>query len=182
MRRRMREDSMSDWRRKLRNCFEPITSQWDAVLPSLLICYSSKQPKEHVILAEGLTSVLKPLKNSEKGKKYSNLHSNVIIDFNWQQNRFELNADEAGFGLAQFNLRDTILSDTCPAVPSCDESTVRSPFRTADGSCNNLRVSSWGKSRTQFQRALVANYADGKVLSFFSYCAVWKKKRNFKNY
>jgi len=75
--------------------------------------------------------------------------------------RFELTADEAGFGLAQFNLRDTILSDTCPAEPLCDESIVRSPFRTADGSCNNLRVSSWGKSRSQFQRALVANYADG---------------------
>ncbi|XP_046638989.1 peroxidase-like [Daphnia pulicaria] len=75
--------------------------------------------------------------------------------------RFELTPEEAGLGLTQFNLKDTILSDFCPADPICDEKTISSPFRTMDGSCNNLKYPSWGKSRTQFQRALVPAYADG---------------------
>ena len=75
--------------------------------------------------------------------------------------RFELTADEAGFGLSQFSLRGTILSESCPADPVCDRETASSPFRTLDGSCNNLIRTAWGKSNTQFQRALVAAYADG---------------------
>ena len=75
--------------------------------------------------------------------------------------RFQLKADEAGFGLSQISLRDTIISETCPADPVCDKKTLASPFRTLDGSCNNVRNTAWGKSKTQFQRALVATYADG---------------------
>ncbi|XP_032786422.2 peroxidase [Daphnia magna] len=75
--------------------------------------------------------------------------------------RFELTPEEAGFGLTHFNLRDTILSDTCPSDPTCDQKTIRSPFRMLDGSCNNIKRPSWGRSRTQFQRALVPAYADG---------------------
>lgn len=76
-------------------------------------------------------------------------------------NRFELNADEAGFGLSQFSLKGTILGDSCPAEPVCDREMINSPYRTLDGSCNNLVRTAWGKSNTQFQRALVAAYADG---------------------
>jgi peroxidase len=77
--------------------------------------------------------------------------------------------EEAGFGLNQFNLiRDTILKETCPADPLCDQKTIRSPFRTLDGSCNNIKRSFWGKSRTQFQRALVPAYADGKQLKIIT--------------
>ena len=72
-----------------------------------------------------------------------------------------MSPDEAGFGLFQFSLRDTILSATCPADPVCDKAVINSPFRTADGSCNNLEYPLWGKSRTQFQRVLVPTYADG---------------------
>ncbi|KAK4008470.1 hypothetical protein OUZ56_013610 [Daphnia magna] len=75
--------------------------------------------------------------------------------------RFQLTPDEAGFGLTQFHLKDTILSDTCYPEAMCDETTIHSPFRTLDGSCNNIKHASWGKSRTQYQRILVPAYADG---------------------
>ena len=104
--------------------------------------------------------------------------------------------EEAGFGLNQFNLRDTILKETCPSDPVCDQRTLRSPFRTLDGSCNNIKRSFWGKSRTQFQRALVPAYFDGNILlttynykdvgrranviifsNFFLYIGVWLPRR-----
>ncbi|KAK4008306.1 hypothetical protein OUZ56_013450 [Daphnia magna] len=75
--------------------------------------------------------------------------------------RFKLNPEQTAFGLSQFKLRDTILSNTCPADPICDRKTLRSPFRTMDGSCNNIKHPSWGKSMTQFERATVPAYADG---------------------
>ena len=75
--------------------------------------------------------------------------------------RFGLTFEQAAHGLQNFNLRDTILSDTCPVDPVCDGNTARSPFRTFDGSCNNLKKSFWGKSNTHFQRYLNPQYADG---------------------
>lgn len=75
--------------------------------------------------------------------------------------RFRLSPEEAGIGMSKFSLRDTIISDSCPAHPTCDRETAESPFRTIDGSCNNLERTAWGKSKTQFQRALLPHYADG---------------------
>ena len=80
-----------------------------------------------------------------------------------------MSPEETAFGLSQFSLRDTILSASCPADPFCDETIVDSPFRTADGSCNNLQNPLWGKSRTQSQRVLVPNYADGIIYIFIVY-------------
>ena len=68
--------------------------------------------------------------------------------------------EQAGFGLSQFSLRDTILEETCPANPNCEDA-IRSKFRTADGSCNNLQNPLWGRSGTQTQRVIAPNYADG---------------------
>ena len=74
--------------------------------------------------------------------------------------RFHLTPEEVGFGLSQFSLRDTILSDSCPPEKVCTGN--KDLFRSLDGSCNNLIRGSWGQSKTQFQRALHANYADGE--------------------
>lgn len=106
--------------------------------------------------------MLKPPENLAKGKSIVILKLNLNFKhLCLNLRRFELTPEEAGFGLNQFNLRDTILKETCPADPVCDQKTSRSPFRTLDGSCNNIKRSFWGKSRTQFQRALVPAYADG---------------------
>ncbi|XP_046438483.1 peroxidase-like [Daphnia pulex] len=75
--------------------------------------------------------------------------------------RFNIKPEDVERTLRQFNLKDTILSGTCTADPVCDEKTIRSPYRTLDGSCNNIQRPSWGKSLTQFQRALPSAYADG---------------------
>ena len=83
--------------------------------------------------------------------------------------RFRLSSEETGIGLSKFSLRDTIISDSCPAHPSCDREMTESPFRTIDGSCNNLERTAWGKSKTQFQRALLPQYADGKSAKFFNF-------------
>lgn len=77
--------------------------------------------------------------------------------------RFLLTAEQAGFGLSQYNLRDTIISDSCPAEPACVGALASSVYRTLDGSCNNLRRGGWGMSKTQFQRGLAAQYADGQL-------------------
>ena len=49
----------------------------------------------------------------------------------------------------------------CPfaAALTCD---AASPYRTADGSCNNLQFPYFGRSSTPFDRYLPAVYADGK--------------------
>lgn len=75
--------------------------------------------------------------------------------------RFELSPDEAGFGLNAFSIRGTVLSATCPAQPACDEKTINSPYRTFDGTCNNVRYTAWGSARHTIQRILPPNYSDG---------------------
>jgi hypothetical protein len=50
----------------------------------------------------------------------------------------------------------------CPfAVPvTCDPNT---PYRTFDGSCNNLKVPWWGQSNTPYKRWLAPDYSDRKL-------------------
>ena len=72
-----------------------------------------------------------------------------------------MSPQQIAFGATNLNLQNTIWSDTCPANPICDQKTTRSSFRTFDGSCNNLRKSLWGKSRTQYQRCHQPVYFDG---------------------
>ena len=86
---------------------------------------------------------------------------------NGANSRFRLSPEEAGIGMSKFSLRDTIISDSCPAHPTCDRETAESPFRTIDGSCNNLERTAWGKSKTQFQRALLPHYSDGISFGLF---------------
>ena len=59
--------------------------------------------------------------------------------------------------------------DTCPfpdAASSGGSSACRrnDPFRTIDGTCNNLRNPLLGRSLTPLVRALPSDYADGKIL------------------
>ena len=72
--------------------------------------------------------------------------------------RFSLSPDQAAFGLNAFSLSGTMVGDKCPQGPACDPTV---PWRTPDGTCNNLENSLWGASNTAFQRLLLPQYSDG---------------------
>lgn len=55
--------------------------------------------------------------------------------------------------------------------PYCDQTLLRPqptpcdpdyPYRSADGTCNNLKNPTWGAAFTQFRRAMPPDYGDGK--------------------
>ena len=72
--------------------------------------------------------------------------------------RFQLSADQAAFGLNAFSIKETLIGDKCPTGGPCD---AYQPFRSADGSCNNLENPLWGSSNSAFQRTLLPSYSDG---------------------
>ena len=61
-------------------------------------------------------------------------------------------------GLSSISMYGTPYEQYCLKIPDCDE---RYPYRTIDGSCNNIRNPLWGKSLTQFERLLPPEYSDG---------------------
>lgn len=54
---------------------------------------------------------------------------------------------------------DVDLADRCFPKPKCDPN---APFRTIDGSCNNLNFPVWGQANTANTRIIDADYSDGK--------------------
>ncbi|XP_015374036.1 PREDICTED: peroxidase-like [Diuraphis noxia] len=54
---------------------------------------------------------------------------------------------------------DIDLADRCFSKPKCDPN---APFRTIDGSCNNLNFPVWGQTNIANTRIIDANYSDGK--------------------
>jgi len=69
---------------------------------------------------------------------------------------------QAVASLSEISLQGTSLANTCPVNPTCGQS-LRSPFRTLDGSCNNVAQTILGRSSTQYQRLLDAEYNDGNI-------------------
>lgn len=69
---------------------------------------------------------------------------------------------QAVASLSEISLQGTSLANTCPVNPNCGQS-LRSPFRTLDGSCNNVAQTILGRSSTQYQRLLDAEYNDGNI-------------------
>ncbi|KAI1286963.1 Chorion peroxidase [Halotydeus destructor] len=60
--------------------------------------------------------------------------------------------------LRQFSLQSTSLRTICVEQASCTD--VDLAIRTADGSCNNLDVASWGKAKTVYWREVPNAYDD----------------------
>ncbi|KAK8387859.1 hypothetical protein O3P69_020046 [Scylla paramamosain] len=73
--------------------------------------------------------------------------------------RFRLNSLEAGFGLQQISLKNSIIEDVCPVPETCGEK--EQYYRTSDGSCNNLDLTSAGQARTPLIRLTMPLYSDG---------------------
>ena len=46
-------------------------------------------------------------------------------------------------------------------VPKCRDSYIY--YRSADGSCNNLKHPDWGQSFTPYRRSHPPDYGDGKI-------------------
>ena len=72
-----------------------------------------------------------------------------------------LTAKEAGFGLRAFDFTvSSSIGSVCPwskRLIRCDASSVDSvdsKYRRADGSCNNLKETNYGRSTTPFQRII----------------------------
>lgn len=63
--------------------------------------------------------------------------------------------------LPEIDFSQTDLASRCPGDPVCPRQAAREPYRTHDGSCNNLRHTAWGKSNTPYTRILPPDYEDG---------------------
>lgn len=63
--------------------------------------------------------------------------------------------------LPEIDFSQTDLASRCPGDPVCARNAHREPYRTYDGSCNNLAHTAWGKANTPYTRILPPDYEDG---------------------
>ena len=63
--------------------------------------------------------------------------------------------------LPEIDFSQTELASRCPGDPICPHSAAREPYRSFDGSCNNLKHTGWGKSNSPYTRILPPDYEDG---------------------
>lgn len=72
--------------------------------------------------------------------------------------------------LAKVKLDQTSLGQMCLSKyfneTACDGKNLK--YRSADGSCNNLKHSFWGKANTAYKRLLFPVYKDGNISKFYS--------------
>eukprot|EP00088_Acartia_fossae_P028789 TRINITY_DN29621_c0_g1_i3.p1 TRINITY_DN29621_c0_g1~~TRINITY_DN29621_c0_g1_i3.p1 ORF type:complete len:828 (-),score=123.74 TRINITY_DN29621_c0_g1_i3:220-2703(-) len=73
--------------------------------------------------------------------------------------KFGLSSDQGRFALPKFSAIGSKLGDGCALPPTT--CIPGYPYRTMDGSCNNLNETSWGKSNFPLQRILPPAYEDG---------------------
>jgi hypothetical protein len=81
------------------------------------------------------------------------------------------------YGLEKVELRSTDLFLECPFRQSLNGAEGRQGlckgidllFRSADGSCNNMRNPEWGSAFMPFLRFLPPDYSDGVQVKYFSH-------------
>ena len=92
--------------------------------------------------------------------------------------RFGLSKDQGRFALPTFSTQGTRLAllqraedSECDNFPEgktpdqCDGDSFNGKYRTADGSCNNLRHPKWGRANVALTRLLESDYQDGNSFS-----------------
>ncbi|XP_046396222.1 peroxidase-like isoform X2 [Ischnura elegans] len=97
------------------------------------------------------------VKKAEDGQKNVEASISLVEQFN-------LTPDQGTFALPTFSLLSTIIGDACPRRPQCPglDSELRfTKYRSADGTCNNLRNGEWGSANIALQRILPPKYGDG---------------------
>jgi len=72
--------------------------------------------------------------------------------------RLNLSNDMAGKVTQTVKVEGSALANTCLLEPECSYNR----YRSADGSCNNLKSPNMGRSLTQMDRILPPDYDDGK--------------------
>ncbi|XP_050520848.1 peroxidase-like [Daktulosphaira vitifoliae] len=77
--------------------------------------------------------------------------------------RYGISRSQCAKNLAKVKLDQTSLGKTClkdnQDSIACDGKSLK--YRSADGSCNNKKHSSWGKSNTAYKRLIFPDYGDG---------------------
>lgn len=63
--------------------------------------------------------------------------------------------------ISEIDFSNTDLATRCPGDPVCPIDAIRIPYRSHDGSCNNLAHTAWGRSNTPYTRILPPDYEDG---------------------
>ncbi|KAK8751901.1 hypothetical protein OTU49_010969, partial [Cherax quadricarinatus] len=101
---------------------------------------------------------LRVFKTSKRAKRMNEAAATIVAASSNMLRDFSLTPQQGGFGLRGLHVQDTLLGSMCPRRPSCDPN---SKYRTPDGSCNNLKKTTWGKSNTPCQRILAPTYDDG---------------------
>ncbi|XP_076063497.1 salivary peroxidase/catechol oxidase-like [Oratosquilla oratoria] len=135
------------------------TGLWDLVERDLL---EKSLQERNIVVSDSRSAAfghLQFFKTSPEAMKIGRDGLLVARTSNQLVRRFNLTPLQAGFGLVSFNTKDTIIENTCPSGPECDEKSKF--YRNIDGSCNNLQNPMWGQARTPFQRAVTPHYADG---------------------
>lgn len=82
---------------------------------------------------------------------------------------FGSNPTQCAKAIAQVKLDQTSMGKMCFSEyyneTACEGMNLK--YRRADGSCNNLKHSFWGKANTAYKRLLFPAYQDGNVLTGF---------------
>jgi len=104
--------------------------------------------------------VLLSLTSGGTTKKAYDIHTKALKVLDTQEKLLNSNLTEAQLlsVYASYRVPDLYCPEKNYNYFRCDDSY---PYRSMDGSCNNLRIPWWGKKETPFKRLLPAKYDDG---------------------
>lgn len=112
-------------------------------------CNLSKQT--HYLLSDFITSENKPIRN--------------VPDQYFLHNREGVTFEELIGDSQTNNTFQNLVADICQSRVTCSQEVTSSPYRTLDGSCNNLVYPQWGMANRPQRRTLPHAYEDGKAES-----------------
>lgn len=107
-----------------------------------------------------------------KSSKYT--HGNNYTSFNnvFTVFRHGKNQMQCAKDLTKVKLDKTSLGNTCLSKyynkTACDVRNLE--YRSADGSCNNLKHSFWGEANTAYKRLIFPAYKDGNIFKLVLIC------------
>ncbi|CAL4113680.1 unnamed protein product [Meganyctiphanes norvegica] len=116
--------------------------------------------RKGIILKRG-TPASNHLRVFKTGPQTPEIHKNALtmaMASSQMRSDFQLSNCASTAQLQGFDVHNSILGNMCPVKPRCQN--PNSKYRTADGSCNNIRNPDWGMSQTALRRLLPPKYED----------------------